>query len=151
MYRVYFNDKTVLEVDTEQGDKLKAAQTLPKPPVYVDINKNQYKLSKVDKIQYVPDTPQPSRAIAAGHRCRGERSIHRDIYYLYKKELAKGNPRKWEEFRAKAYDYLYTQRSEWCDNKKGTCFCKQTSVDKVMSVFPGAKVITWQLTITRVD
>ena len=136
MYKVSFTDRSVILCTTEQGDKIKEAQMQAKPPVYVDIDQNQYKLAGISKIEYLPEEKMV-KALPERRGCHGEKSIHREIYYLYKKELAtKQNPRKWEEFRSKAYDYLYTQKDEWCDGKKGTCFCtKDTHVERVIEVF----------------
>lgn len=124
MYKIQFSDRSVLIVSTEQGDKIKTAQMQKNPPTYVEIDKGQYKLDKVSKIEYLPEDPQPKQMLVSGVRRAHEKSIHGHIFQLFQKELQRPEPRKWEEFRAAAYDYLYSQDSEWCDDRKGTCACK---------------------------
>lgn len=140
MYKLVFSDRTVLMVSTQQGDKLKEAQMQTNPPVYVDINNGQYKLDKINKIEYIADDPPPVKQITQG-RVTHEKSVHEAIYKLYKKELQKppSERREWSVFRDKAYDWLYSQSEDWCDYKKGTCVCeKQKTVERVQEIIPGA-------------
>jgi len=127
-YRITFSDRSQVTVDNEQGLKLMELQASVKKPEYVNIAENQYKMSTITKVMKVSETPATLPMISSGMVKRHEKSIHREIYYLYKKELTKPEPRAWEEFRAKAYDYLYSQDSEWCDDRKGTCVCKDKAV-----------------------
>jgi hypothetical protein len=137
-YRITFSDRSQVTVDNEQGLKLMELQASVKKPEYVNIAENQYKMSTITKVMKVSETPATLPMISSGMVKRHEKSIHREIYYLYKKELTKPEPRVWEEFRAAAYDYLYSQDSEWCDDRKGTCVCKDkavpVSVEKVKEV-----------------
>ncbi len=137
-YRITFSDRSQVTVDNEQGLKLMELQASVKKPEYVNIAENQYKMSTITKVMKVSETPATLPMISSGMVKRHEKSIHREIYYLYKKELTKPEPRVWEEFRAAAYDYLYTQSDQWCDDRKGTCVCKDktvpVSVEKVKEV-----------------
>lgn len=137
-YRITFSDRSQVTVDNEQGLKLMELQASVKKPEYVNIAENQYKMSTITKVMKVSETPATLPMISSGMVKRHEKSIHREIYYLFMKELQKPEPRKWEEFRATAYDYLYSQDSEWCDDRKGTCVCKDktvpVSVEKVKEV-----------------
>lgn len=137
MYRLVFSDRNVILVTDEQGDKIKQAQKNTNPPVYVDINKGQYRLDKIARIEHVITEP-PTKQITSGRKVH-DKPIHGKIFSLYQVELKKEQPRPWEEFRAKAYDYLYTQDPDWCDDRKGTCVCKNKpsmppSVDRVKEV-----------------
>jgi len=137
-YRITFSDRSQVTVDNEQGLKLMELQASVKKPEYVNIAENQYKMSTITKVMKVSETPATLPMISSGMVKRHEKSIHREIYYLFKKELQKPEPRKWEEFRATAYDYLYTKSDQWCDDRKGTCVCKDkavpVSVEKVKEV-----------------
>lgn len=137
-YIITFSDRSQVTVDNEQGLKLMELQASVKKPEYVNIAENQYKMSTITKVMKVSETPATLPMISSGMVKRHEKSIHREIYYLYKKELTKPEPRVWEEFRAAAYDYLYTQSDQWCDDRKGTCVCKDkavpVSVEKVKEV-----------------
>ena len=137
-YRITFSDRSQVTVDNEQGLKLMELQASVKKPEYVNIAENQYKMSTITKVMKVSETPATLPMISSGMVKRHDKSIHREIYYLFMKELQKPEPRKWEEFRATAYDYLYTQSDQWCDDRKGTCVCKdkapQLSVEKVKEV-----------------
>ena len=137
-YIITFSDRSQVTVDNEQGLKLMELQASVKKPEYVNIAENQYKMSTITKVMKVSETPATLPMISSGMVKRHDKSIHREIYYLFKKELQKPEPRKWEEFRAKAYDYLYTQSDQWCDDRKGTCVCKDkavpVSVEKVKEV-----------------
>mgnify|MGYP003453228060 FL=1 len=137
-YRITFSDRSQVTVDNEQGLKLMELQASVKKPEYVNIAENQYKMSTITKVMKVSETPATLQMISSGMVKRHEKSIHREIYYLFMKELQKPEPRKWEEFRQKAYDYLYTQSDRWCDDRKGTCVCKDktvpVSVEKVKEV-----------------
>jgi len=127
-YRITFSDRSQVTVDNEQGLKLMELQASVKKPEYVNIAENQYKMSTITKVMKVSETPATLPMISSGMVKRHEKSIHREIYYLYKKELTKPEPRVWEEFRAAAYDYLYTQSDQWCDDRKGTCVCKDKKI-----------------------
>ena len=137
-YRVVFSDRTQVSVTQEQGEKLMQLQSAVTKPAYVNIAGSQYKLSSITKVIHTPDQLKTLPMISSGMVKRHEKSIHREIYYLFMKELQKPEPRKWEEFRATAYDYLYTQSDQWCDDRKGTCVCKDkavpVSVEKVKEV-----------------
>lgn len=137
-YRITFSDRSQVTVDNEQGLKLMELQASVKKPEYVNIAENQYKMSTITKVMKVGETPATLPMISSGMVKRHDKSIHREIYYLFMKELQKPEPRKWEEFRATAYDYLYTQSDQWCDDRKGTCVCKDkaapVSVEKVKEV-----------------
>ena len=124
-YRVHFSDRTQVTIDDEQGKKLMSVQASVKKPDYVNIADNQYRLSTVVKVVKVASEPSLAPQLQSGKSKAHDKSIHREIYYLFKKELTKPNPRKWEEFRQAAYDYLYSQDSEWCDDRKGTCVCEK--------------------------
>lgn len=140
MYKLTFSDKSVLHVTTEQGDKIKEMQLQKRPPTYVEINNNQYRLERINKLEYEADEPKPVKQLEAGN-VRHEKSIHEAIFYLFKKELKKlpSERRTWAEFYPKAYEYLYTQSKSWCDYKKGTCVCeKKKTVKRVQEIIPGA-------------
>lgn len=130
-YRIVFSDRTQLTVDDDQGHKLMELQAQVKKPDYVNIQDSQYRLSSITKVIKVPNEPRPAQLITSG-KVGHEKSIHQKILELFKIELKKENPRQWEEFRAKAYDYLYTQSDKWCDDRKGTCVCS----DKKKPVMP---------------
>ena len=123
-YRVVFTDKTQVSVDQEQGKKLIELQASVTKPAYVMIKDSSYKLSTISKIISVPDDIKTLPMIDSGMVKRCEGSIHREIYRLYMKELKRDQPRTWEEFKAKAYDYLYGKKQDWCDYTKGGCICK---------------------------
>lgn len=127
-YRITFSDRTQVTVDDEQGQKLMQLQASVKKPEYVNIAGSQYKLSTITKVVKIVDMPKTLPLVSSGMVKRHDKSIHREIYYLFMKELQKPEHRKWEEFRATAYDYLYKQSSEWCDDRKGTCVCKDKAV-----------------------
>jgi len=127
-YRITFSDRSQVTVDNEQGLKLMELQASVKKPEYVNIDGSQYKLSTITKIVKTGGTPATLPMISSGMVKRHDKSIHREIYYLFMKELQKPEPRKWEEFRATAYDYLYTQSDQWCDDRKGTCVCKDKKI-----------------------
>lgn len=138
MYRVVFSDKSSLTVTDEQGMKLMQVQSNVKKPEYVNINDEQYKLSRIDKIVKAMQEPViANKQLQTGKRSH-DKSIHREIYYLYKKELEKPESRKWEEFRSAAYDYLYKKDPNWCDDRKGTCVCEDKkeplSIERVKEV-----------------
>lgn len=122
-YRVVFSDRTQVSVDQEQGKKLIELQASVTKPNYVMIAGSSYKLSSISKIVLVPDEIKTLPMIDSGIAKRHDKSIHGKILQLYTKELQREKPRKWEEFRAKAYDYLYSQSEDWCDDRKGTCVC----------------------------
>lgn len=143
MYKITFSDRSVLLVTTEQGDKIKEAQLQSNPPVYVDINNGQYKLDKINKLEYTADEPKPVKLIHTGPVTH-EKSIHEAIYILYKKELQKPQQqrRRWSEFYPKAYEYLYSQSSRWCDYKRGTCVCEhKRAVERVKELMGGGEII----------
>lgn len=142
MYRISFTDKTTLSVSNEQGEKIKAAQMLTTRPNYVNIDNNQYKLDKITKIEYVPEVEAVPRVmIDSGRKTNHEKSIHKAIYTMFQKELQKPDRRGWQEFRDKAYDYLYSQSPDWCDDRKGTCVCKgQVSEKRVEQVMEMMKL-----------
>jgi len=123
-YRVVFTDKTQVSVGQEQGKKLIELQASVTKPAYVMIKDSSYKLSTISKIISVPDDIKTLPMIDSGMVKRCEGSIHREIYRLYMKELKRDQPRTWEEFKAKAYDYLYGKKQDWCDYTKGGCICK---------------------------
>lgn len=123
-YRVVLSDRTQITVTNEQGVNLMQIQASVKKPDYVNIADSQYRLSSITKVIKVADDPKPLPMLQMGNTSH-EKSIHREIYYLFKKELQKEEPRKWEEFRQKAYDYLYTKSDKWCDDRKGTCVCEK--------------------------
>lgn len=127
-YKVTFSDRSQLTVDSEQGKKLMQLQSSVTKPQYVNVAGNQYKLASITKVEVIADPPKTAPLLTSGMSRVHDKSIHREIYYLYKKELQKPEPRKWEEFRQKAYDYLYTQSSEWCDDRKGTCVCDKPKI-----------------------
>lgn len=124
MYRIHFSDRTQVTVEDEQGRKLMEIQASTKKPDYVNIADSQYRLSTIVKVVKVASEPTTVPQLMSGLTKAHDKSIHREIYYLYKKELQKPEPREWEEFRAAAYDYLYSQDKEWCDDRKHTCVCK---------------------------
>lgn len=131
MYKISFTDRTMLSVTNEQGEKIKAAQTMVKRPNYVNIGENQYKLVSISKIEYVPEVVATQKVmIDSGKRTNHEKSIHKAIYTMFQKELQKPAHRGWDEFREKAYNYLYTQSPDWCDDRKGTCVCKGRVSDR---------------------
>lgn len=139
MYKISFTDRTVILVDTPTGDNIKAMQMESPTPNYFEVGKDVYKLDKVSKIEWQPDNnykelPEPPR-------CRGEKSIHMIIYENYRKLEKKP---KWEEYRKKAYDYIYEQKPDgkFCDHRKGTCFCKRSAVERVQEIIPGAVEIS---------
>lgn len=138
MYRITFSDRTQVSVDNEQGLKLMEIQASTRKPDYININDSQYRLSTITKVIKVPDNITATTRLIESKPISHEKSIHEAILKLYTKELLKENPRKWEEFRAKAYDYLYTQSSKWCDDRKGTCVCKNRvdnkRVDEIMQI-----------------
>lgn len=141
MYKLSFKDKTVLLVSTELGESIKQEREKVNPKKHFEVDKNQYDLSEVKKIEFVADESTAPK-LPSGPRCRAEKSIHKEIYYLYKKALAEGSKRPYREFRDKVYTFLYTKKDKWCDYKKGTCFCEgNESTQKVMGMFPGAEVI----------
>lgn len=136
MYKVSFTDRTVILVDTPTGDNIKAMQMESPAPNYFEVGKDVYKLDKVSKIEWQPDQSQ-AKELPQGPRCHGQKSIHMIIYENYRKMTPKP---KWEEYRKKAYDYIYEQRpdAKFCDNRKGTCYCERSAVERVQEIIPGA-------------
>ena len=136
-------DRSVIIVTTEQGDKVKEMQMQQKPPVYFDIDNNQYKLAGVSKVEYLPEEPM-EKLLPEPPRCHGQKSIHLVIYEAYKKRLREGKHLKWEEFRKKTYNYIYEQKPNevWCDNRKGTCVCEENSqIKNVMKIMGGGEIV----------
>lgn len=122
-YRVVFTDKTQVSVDQEQGQKLIQLQASVTKPAYVVIKDSSYKLSTISKIISVPDDIKTLPMIDSGMVKRCEGSIHREIYRLFMKEIQREKPRTWQEFKPKAYNYLYEKKKDWCDYTKGGCIC----------------------------
>lgn len=123
-YRVVFSDRTQVSVTQEQGEKLMQLQSAVTKPAYVNIAGSQYKLSSITKVIHTPDQLKTLPMIDSGMVKRCEGSIHREIYRLYMKELQREEPRKWDEFKTKAYNYLYEKKQDWCDYTKDGCICK---------------------------
>lgn len=123
-YRVVFSDRTQVSVTQEQGQKLMQLQSAVTKPAYVNIAGSQYKLSSITKVIHTPDQLKTLPMIDSGMVKRCEGSIHREIYRLYMKELQREEPRKWDEFKTKAYNYLYEKKQDWCDYTKDGCICK---------------------------
>lgn len=123
-YRVVFSDRTQVAVTQEQGEKLMQLQSAVTKPAYVNIAGSQYKLSSITKVIHTPDQLKTLPMIDSGMVKRCEGSIHREIYRLYMKELQREEPRKWDEFKPKAYNYLYEKKKDWCDYTKAGCICK---------------------------
>lgn len=123
-YRVVFSDRTQVSVTQEQGEKLMQLQSAVTKPAYVNIAGSQYKLSSITKVIHTPDQLKTLPMIDSGMVKRCEGSIHREIYRLYMKELQREEPRKWDEFKPKAYNYLYEKKQDWCDYTKDGCICK---------------------------
>lgn len=145
-YKITFTDRTVILVDTKTGDDIKAMQMEVPAPNYFSANmngaENVYKLDKVNKIEWQPDQPT-TRELSEGSRCHGQHSIHMVIYEAYRKKIGKGEKADWKEFRQKTYDWLYEKypNREWCDNRKGTCFCESKAVERVKEIMGGGEVI----------
>ena len=123
-YRVVFSDRTQVSVTQEQGEKLMQLQSAVTKPAYVNIAGSQYKLSSITKVIHTPDQLKTLPMIDSGMVKRCEGSIHREIYRLYMKELQREEPRTWQEFKTKAYNYLYEKKQDWCDYTKDGCICK---------------------------
>lgn len=123
-YRVVFSDRTQVSVTQEQGQKLMQLQSAVTKPAYVNIAGSQYKLSSITKVIHTPDQLKTLPMIDSGMVKRCEGSIHREIYRLYMKELQREEPRTWQEFKTKAYNYLYEKKQDWCDYTKDGCICK---------------------------
>ena len=123
-YRVVFSDRTQVAVTQEQGEKLMQLQSAVTKPSYVNIAGSQYKLSSITKVIHTPDQLKTLPMIDSGMVKRCEGSIHREIYRLYMKELQREEPRTWQEFKTKAYNYLYEKKKDWCDYTKDGCICK---------------------------
>lgn len=143
-YKITFTDRTVILVDTPTGDNIKAMQMESPAPNYFEIGKDVYKLDKVNKIEWQPDQPT-TRELSEGPRCHGQHSIHMVIYEAYRKKIGKGEKADWKEFRQKTYDWLYEKypNREWCDHRKGTCFCESKAVERVKEIMgSGVEVIS---------
>ena len=123
-YRVVFSDRTQVSVTQEQGEKLMQLQSAVTKPAYVNIAGSQYKLSSITKVIHTPDQLKTLPMIDSGMVKRCEGSIHREIYRMYMKERQREEPRKWDEFKPKAYNYLYEKKKDWCDYTKDGCICK---------------------------
>lgn len=124
-YRVVFSDRTQVSVNQHQGEEIiKIQSRVTGKPDYVNLSGSQYKLSTITKVILVPDEIKTLPMIDSGMVKRCEGSIHREIYRLYMKELQREEPRTWQEFKPKAYSYLYEKKKDWCDYTKDGCICK---------------------------
>lgn len=142
----------IFRVTEEQGDKLKLLKLNGKPSDNVELGNDVMELGRIKHIRKVsePQVPDTRTKLLDDKRCRGERSIQREISKL----IVKKYPTEWPTYiRDKAYKeklrtWLHENREgEWCDYVAGTCVCGPRSdfygendrrVDSILSMFPGA-------------
>lgn len=147
MYSVHFTDRSFIKVEDDQAEAIKQAQNMPtgKRPEYIEIGNNQYKLTSINKIEYIKQPVYETKQLTTGDRCHGEKSIHAVIYEAYKKKLKAGLHPDFKEFRQKTYDWLYEKYPDrlWCDHYKDTCACEQVRmVERVKEVMGGGVELT---------
>lgn len=145
MYSVHFTDRSFIKVEDEQAEAIKQAQNMSNKPEYIEVGSNQYKLTSINKIEYIKQPVYETKQLTTGDRCHGEKSIHAVIYEAYKKKLKAGLHPDFKEFRQKTYDWLYEKYPDrlWCDHYKDTCACEKTRmVERVKEVMGGGVELT---------
>lgn len=145
MYSVHFTDRSFIKVEDEQAEAIKQAQNMSNKPEYIEVGNNQYKLTSINKIEYIKQPVYETKQLTTGDRCHGEKSIHAVIYEAYKKKLKAGLHPDFKEFRQKTYDWLYEKYPDrlWCDHYKDTCACEKTRmVERVKEVMGGGVELT---------
>lgn len=140
-YEIQLRGRTNQLVSNERGEALKALLESQKPPTYVDINGNMYRLSEVTGLEHVADprppadydrqiSGPPARPGGPGSGCTSTRSIQNEINQIIKDQ----HPQTWakkirdSKVRESIRKTLRENDPNWCDYKAGTCMCNTSQL-----------------------
>lgn len=131
-YEITFRDRKTMLIDGERGDKIKQMWVADsKDDTPVDVDGFTFLISDIKRMEFFPRSApvtnqMPAHTPTKIEKCRGERSIQREIHAIIEAEY----PRTWhkkvqskkvrEEIRAT----LRASGQQWCDWRENECACK---------------------------
>lgn len=109
--------KHVILTNTDGYQKtVHTSEIIAADPQYETETVDWTKFENYDEIKGAQQSQEPTST------CKGEQSISLAVIHEASKRSA--TVLKNAEWRAKTRELLWTQRQDWCDSEKGTCFCK---------------------------
>lgn len=129
-YKVSFKNRSVIYVNSEQGEKLKSIFSAGSD-VVLNIGSNSYRTSQIVSIEtgkdpnHVDPWADKSRQIES-KQCRGVKSIQKEINHIIKHDNPKSWARKIQDRQHREIirnDLRNIEGAEWCDQQLQDCFC----------------------------
>lgn len=151
MKEITFKDGLIIDVELERGQKIFDLWMSGKPGLKFELDGEGYLVSDIRRIKdvhrpVIKPIEDSSRLLEAS-RCRGRRSIQREITKL----IVRKYPNNWKtyigdaELRNRIREYLRKKSTFWCDGN--SCVCGQdytpdpSAYSDFLAIFPNSSLV----------